>query len=92
MPNRQMSDYRRDVFDFIRYQPECLDALDPRERRILIARRPDADPEPKTLLELSREEGVSRERIRQLEHRATMAVIRLMRTKNGGMRCQPFPS
>lgn len=46
----------------------ALDALSPRDRHIFVERR--LTEEPKTLAELSRIHGVSRERIRQIEDRA----------------------
>ena len=50
------------------YLVEAIDTLTPREKRIFEARRLAEDP--LTLEELSREFGVSRERIRQIEVRA----------------------
>jgi RNA polymerase sigma-32 factor len=56
---------------------DALDRLDDRERRILVERKLKDNP-PK-LADLSKEFGVSRERVRQIEARAFEKLKRLMR-------------
>ena len=60
----------------------ALDKLDERERRVFEARR--LEEEPKTLEDLSKEFGVSRERIRQIEVRAFEKVQKAV--KNAAQR------
>jgi RNA polymerase sigma-32 factor len=51
--------------------------LNPRERRILVERR--LKEEPATLDDLSKEFGISRERVRQIEVRAFEKIQRSIR-------------
>jgi len=50
--------------------------VDDRERRIILFHFGIVDGVPKTLNEASREFGVTRERIRQIEERALLKLIR----------------
>jgi RNA polymerase sigma-32 factor len=60
----------------------AMERLDPRERRIIEARR--LRDEPSTLEELSHEFNVSRERVRQLEVRAFEKLRKAMMAANDG--------
>ena len=55
----------------------AMDILNPRERRILVERR--LKEEPATLDDLSKEFGISRERVRQIEVRAFEKIQRSIR-------------
>lgn len=50
---------------------KALNILDPRERRIISLRYGLGGQKPKTLEEVGREFGITRERVRQIEHKAT---------------------
>jgi RNA polymerase sigma-32 factor len=62
-----------------RWLNEALDELSPRERRIISDRR--LREEGATLEELGRALGVSKERVRQLEHRAMLKLRQSMRRR-----------
>jgi RNA polymerase sigma-32 factor len=64
-----------------RWLAEALDELSPRERRIIDERR--LSEEGATLEELGRALGVSKERVRQLEHRALLKLREAMRRRVG---------
>jgi RNA polymerase sigma-32 factor len=68
----------------------AISALNPRERRIFIARR--LTDEPATLEELAAEHGVSRERVRQIEQRAFQKVKAAMQPNGHGSGESPFPN
>ena len=60
-----------------RWLADALGQLSPREREIICQRR--LTEEGATLEELGRELGVSKERVRQLEHRALLKLREAMR-------------
>jgi RNA polymerase sigma-32 factor len=62
-----------------RWLAEALGELSPRERRIISARR--LSDEGATLEELGRALGVSKERVRQLEHRALLKLRQSIRRR-----------
>ena len=64
---------------------KAMQQLQERERSILAARR--LAEEPLTLEDLSRQFGISRERVRQIEARAVEKLQRLM---NGGRRAPAY--
>jgi DNA-directed RNA polymerase sigma subunit (sigma70/sigma32) len=66
------------VSRFVGQRPECLEALTDRERRILLARLPKDGKPSMTLERLAQEQGVTRERIRQIENRADRKIRRFM--------------
>ena len=72
LSNREEASQRRQML------LESMAVLKERERQILIARR--LQEEPKTLEELSKEYGVSRERVRQIEVRAFEKIQKAMKT------------
>ena len=69
----------RDAATRSRWLADSLDELSPRERTIIRARRLVEDGA--TLAELGLELGVSKERVRQLEHRALMKLRDSMRKR-----------
>ena len=62
----------------------ALNALKPREREILIERK--LDEKPKTLEELSKHYGISRERIRQLEVQAMNNLQKIILQQNSDIK------
>jgi RNA polymerase primary sigma factor len=56
---------------------EALRALGDRERQVLILRYGLTDAEPKTLEEIGRRLGLTRERVRQIENEALKRLARL---------------
>jgi RNA polymerase nonessential primary-like sigma factor len=56
--------------DFKRHVRRLVDDLDTRERRVLMLRFGLVSRSPMTLRQVGRELGISRERVRQIEHRA----------------------
>jgi RNA polymerase sigma-32 factor len=71
----------RDAETRSRWLAEALRELSPRERTIISLRR--LREEGATLEELGRELGVSKERVRQLEHRALLKLRESMRRRTG---------
>ena len=69
----------KDLTDLIRY---ILNQLSTKERDVMILRCGlDNNGTEKTLEEIGQQYGVSRERIRQIEHRAKMKIAKILRTK-----------
>ncbi|MFN8051838.1 MAG: sigma-70 family RNA polymerase sigma factor [Acidimicrobiales bacterium] len=54
---------------------ELLSPLDPRERTIIVMRFGFDGEEPMSMMDISRRLGLSRERVRQLEHRAMAKLV-----------------
>jgi RNA polymerase sigma-32 factor len=68
--------------------PSALETLNQRERHILVERRLKDDPT--TLEELSRQFGISRERVRQLEMRAFEKLQKAMKARIAAVRTPKF--
>ena len=69
----------KDLTDLIRY---ILNQLPQREKDVMILRCGfDSSGRGKTLEEIGQQYGVSRERIRQIEHRAKTKISKILRTK-----------
>lgn len=69
----------KDLTDLIR---NILNLLSQKERDVMILRCGlDNNGTEKTLEEIGQQYGVSRERIRQIEHRAKMKIAKILRTK-----------
>lgn len=61
---------------------DILDALPPRQRRVLVLRFGLDDNHPRTLEEIAKTFGVTRERARQLESKALIKLRRLSRKRS----------
>jgi DNA-directed RNA polymerase sigma subunit (sigma70/sigma32) len=74
--------YRRytegQILHFVSERPEALGCLSERERGIWVARHPDDGSAPVSVKELAGVQGVSPERIRQIERYADRKVRRLL--------------